>query len=557
MSSLLSRFLLVIILLGALPLGGLGIVRNQLIHIQEAQHAITKALYPARFALAEAKASAARMVIDTYRSFIITDSQEAALARRNVANERAVMAKWLDSAAALTPDRKADIELIKTKADALMQLSTGIARTLDEGRQAEAHALLEFQFDATIDDLAAQLNRLINILGGEMSQAAEDALAAKDQALQQRLLIGVGLIVLVCVGALAWTVLGIAKPLRRLTKLLRDDDSLAEDVAERDLRRRDEIGMFARGIRAFKANQATKIELERHQLASREQAKADRQSAMLSIADSFERDVLGIVEALSAAAVELERNAESMNSLAARTDDQSQRAIATLRETQSAASALAAASAEMSASISEIDRRAAEGSEATRLSVAGAERATTEMQRLTISVRRIGEVVELIARIAQQTNLLALNATIEAARAGEAGRGFAVVANEVKGLSVQTERATEEIASQITALEQATTEVGDAIATISSMVSNVEGVSSEIARAMTQQSEATHDIAANVQDMSRQSTTVFDGVVEVAGSAQEANRLAASVIRAAADLGRQSSRLKTNAGDFVARVRAA
>ena len=149
---------------------------------------------------------------------------------------------------------------------------------------------------------------------------------------------------------------------------------------------------------------------------------------------------------------------------------------------------------ELAASNAEIARQAQYSMGLITETEAIADQAGDSIDQLRIAIEEIGAVVTLISQIAGQTNLLALNATIEAARAGAAGKGFAIVASEVKTLSVETQRATDEISRRIERLQQTSTASIGAVNQIRTIVAKARPAFDLVTRSVEEQSQTTSEI---------------------------------------------------------------
>ncbi len=286
-------------------------------------------------------------------------------------------------------------------------------------------------------------------------------------------------------------------------------------------------------------------------------AKDRRAERIGSLTDGFDAKARDVLQTVASAATELQQTAEGMSATAEQTNQQASAVATASNQATANVQTAATASEELSASIAEIGRQVNQSAKIAAGAVEEAARTNEAVLGLDLAAQRIGEVVTLINDIAGQTNLLALNATIEAARAGEAGKGFAVVAQEVKNLANQTAKATEEISSQISSVQEETRDTVTAIDNIIRVISEISDISTTIASAVEEQGVSTQEIARSVQQAAQgtqEVNTNIGGVTRAASSTGEASN---QVLDSAGQLAVQAETLRAEVEKFLADVRAA
>jgi methyl-accepting chemotaxis protein len=300
----------------------------------------------------------------------------------------------------------------------------------------------------------AALNELSVQLGEASDKATQELTEHTKTTTLEVVLGGLGLIIIVTLFALQTIKARIVAPITILTektvRLSKGDDNFPLP----EVTRQDEYGALARALEIFKSN-------------------ADKIRAM-SVAETVTKEIGEVIKSAAnkdfTAEVNLQNKEGFLKDIGAAVNnlvricrgsfkDFSQKATQTALSVDEAGVAVAQISdgvkvqtgqlTQVSTALSESLKAiqlvtsnassAREKAEAAARAVDQGQLAVAQLEPIVEAIsqnsRKINQITQVIAQIANRTHILSLNAAIEAARAGEHGKGFVVVAQEVGKLA--------------------------------------------------------------------------------------------------------------------------
>ena len=318
----------------------------------------------------------------------------------------------------------------------------------------------------------------------------------------------------------------------------------------------DELGRLATALERLRvsAERSHALEAAAHREA---EEKERRRAAVDTRIAQFNATLEGLIGDNLKLAGQMQATSQELSAASGATSQRCAAVAAASEEASGNVQTVAAAAEELTASIGEINTQITRATQIAGRAVNEVTTTSETVSGLSSAAEKIGDVVKLINDIAGRTNLLALNATIEAARAGEAGKGFAVVASEVKALASQTAKATEEIATQIAAIQTASRGSVAAIANIRTTIDQIHESATNVAGAIEEQTASTAEIARNVQAAAKATTETSSNIASVNAAAEGTARASADVQAVALELKSRADTLRGALATFVADLKAA
>ena len=350
--------------------------------------------------------------------------------------------------------------------------------------------------------------------------------------------------------AIRLTDLSVIRPLTLVTKVLHElGDGKTNVTIPVMKKRKDEIGELYLATEQFHtALIEKKLLIDEKQI---ETEKERRAAKLTDYSKKFKSEAEGVLASFATAAEQLRSTATDMTEAAV---DASVRVVAVAGAAEEVSvniRIVADASSGLVDSLKLVSKKVEHSREITRLAVLDSTKSIMQISELTIAADKIGMIIGLINSIASQTNLLALNATIEAARAGEAGRGFAVVAGEVKSLASQTAHATEEISTQVAAMQDATKTMVATINGITETIKNMDGIATEIWESIRTERISTEEIAHSVTQAANSTNDVSNNIGLVTKAVDHTSEAAMQVLTSADSLNEKAEMLSERIDSYL------
>jgi methyl-accepting chemotaxis protein len=387
----------------------------------------------------------------------------------------------------------------------------------------------------------------MNDTAEQLATAANDAVAAQvastNDKIRSLVITMAVLITLIAAAALLIVLKGVVKPLNQLTGKITQLSSGDGNFELPEAERGDELGAMGKALLVFRSNaekikaamSAEAVTVEIGEVIT--QAAQNDLTVRVNLADKtgFLRNIGAAINQL------LERSNATLGDINRKT-----RQVAdAVSEASAAVGQVSGGVRAQNTAVGQVSQALAESATAIRMVSTSANTANEKgvvaaklvergqlcaedllqiVEKIAQNSRKISQITQVIAGIANRTHILSLNAAIEAARAGEHGKGFVVVSQEVGKLAESAAQNAQQITDIV---EQA---AADAAAGRTASI-EVKQTMDSIAGEVSQTSQMIRSIAVSMEEQQAMVTQIETNVVDIRGIAS-GNAVAAEEITA-------------------------